>query len=89
VRSAASFRLQARIAPSEVHKQAWVVGVPMALYQRATALGMALSPESIRQYRGTVRKFLNYLGADHPEVQCLDQLRREPPRDRILCPPRI
>jgi site-specific recombinase XerD len=39
---------------------------------------MALSPASIRQYRGTVRKFLNYLAADHPEVQCLDQLRREP-----------
>ena len=39
---------------------------------------MALSPESIRQHRGTVRKFLNYLGADHPEVQRLGQLRREP-----------
>src|SRR5271169_786599 len=42
------------------------------------SLGMALSPESIRQYRGTVRKFLNYLAADHPEVQRLEQLRREP-----------
>jgi site-specific recombinase XerD len=53
---------------------------PLApVFDRAIdSLGMALSPESIRQYRGTVRKFLNYLGADHPEVQCLDQLRREP-----------
>ncbi|MBA0085296.1 MAG: tyrosine-type recombinase/integrase, partial [Acidobacteria bacterium Pan2503] len=39
---------------------------------------VALSHESIRQYRGTVRNFLSYLGADHPGVQRLDQLRREP-----------
>ena len=53
---------------------------PLApVFDRAVdALGMALSPESTRLYRGTVRKFLNYLGADHPEVQRLDQLRREP-----------
>ena len=53
---------------------------PLApVFDRAIdVLGMALSPESIRQYRGTVRKFLNYLGADHPEVQRLEQLRREP-----------
>ncbi len=53
---------------------------PLApVFDRAIdSLGMALSPESIRQYRGTVRKFLNYLGADHPEVQRLEQLRREP-----------
>jgi integrase len=53
---------------------------PLApVFDRAVdALGLALSPESTRLYRGTVRKFLNYLAADHPEVQCLDQLRREP-----------
>ena len=53
---------------------------PLApVFDRAIdALGMALSPESIRQYRGTVRKFLIYLAADHPEVQRLEQLRREP-----------
>ena len=53
---------------------------PLApVFDRAVdALGMALSPESTRLYRGTVRKFLNYLGADHPEVQRLEQLRREP-----------
>ena len=35
---------------------------PLApVFDRAIdALGMALSPESIRQYRGTVRKFLTY-----------------------------
>ena len=38
----------------------------------------ALSPESHRHYRGTVRNFLNYLGAAHPDVTSLDQLRREP-----------
>jgi integrase len=42
------------------------------------SLGVALSPESIRQYRGTAHNFLSYLGADHPEVQLLDQLHREP-----------
>jgi site-specific recombinase XerD len=53
---------------------------PLApVFDRAVdVLGMALSPESTRLYRGTVRKFLNYLAADHPEVQRLDQLRREP-----------
>jgi integrase len=39
---------------------------------------VALSYESIRSYRGTVRNFLSYLGTAHPEVQRLDQLRREP-----------
>jgi len=38
----------------------------------------ALSPESHRHYRGTVRNFLNYLGTAHPDVTSLDQLRREP-----------
>jgi integrase len=50
-----------------------------AVFDRAVdVLGMALSPESTRLYRGTVRKFLNYLATDHPEVQRLGQLRREP-----------
>jgi integrase len=44
----------------------------------ADSLGAALSPESTRQHCGTARNFLSYLGADHPEVQRLDQLRREP-----------
>ena len=42
------------------------------------SLCVALSPDTTRQYRGTVRNFLSYLGARHPEVNRLDQLRREP-----------
>jgi integrase len=39
---------------------------------------VSLSPDTTRHYRGTARNFLSYLGADHPEVNCLNQLRREP-----------
>jgi site-specific recombinase XerD len=42
------------------------------------SLGAALAPNSVRQYHATSRKFLLYLGADHPEVISLDQLRRDP-----------
>jgi integrase len=42
------------------------------------SLGATLSPESHRHYRGTVRNFLSYLGAAYPEVNSLEQLRREP-----------
>jgi integrase len=42
------------------------------------SLGAALHPDTTRQYRGTVRKFLTYLAVAHPEVRSLDQLRREP-----------
>ena len=42
------------------------------------SLSAALSPDTTRHYRGTVRKFLVYLGAEHPEIKRLDQLRREP-----------
>ena len=49
------------------------------VFDRAVdSLSAALSPETTRQHRGTARNFLSYLGADHPEVKCLDQLRREP-----------
>ena len=53
---------------------------PLApLFDRAVdSFCVALSQESIRQYRGTVRNFLSYLGAAHPEVQRLNQLHREP-----------
>src|SRR5215472_7216557 len=53
---------------------------PLApLFDRAVdSFCVALSPESIRQHHGTVRNFLSYLGAAHPEVQRLAQLRREP-----------
>ncbi len=42
------------------------------------SLCAALSPDTARHYRGTVRNFLSYLGAHHPQANCLDQLRREP-----------
>jgi integrase len=42
------------------------------------SLGAALAPQSARLYHGTARNFLTYLGADHPEIVSLDQLRRDP-----------
>ena len=42
------------------------------------SLAAALAPASARQYRGTARNFLAWLGAHHPEVVSLDQLRRDP-----------
>jgi integrase len=42
------------------------------------SLGTALSNHTTGHYRVTVRKFLRYLGTHHPQVNCLDQLRREP-----------
>ncbi|MGO9260212.1 MAG: tyrosine-type recombinase/integrase, partial [Bryobacteraceae bacterium] len=42
------------------------------------SLGAALAPGSVRQYRATARNLLLYLGADHPQVVSLDQLRRDP-----------
>ena len=53
---------------------------PLALlFERAIdSFSVSLSPETTRHYRGTARNFLSFLGADHPEVQRLDQLRREP-----------
>ena len=50
-----------------------------AIFDRSVdSLGAALHPDTIRHYRGTVRNFLSYLGAAHPTVDSLDQLRREP-----------
>ena len=53
---------------------------PLApLFARAIdSFSAALNPESIRHYHGTARNFLSYLGAHHPGVNRLDQLRREP-----------
>lgn len=42
------------------------------------SLTVALSPGTIRQYRGTVRKFLTWLGAAYPEVSSPNQLCRDP-----------
>ena len=53
---------------------------PLALgFDRAIdSLSTALSPDTTCHYRGTVRNFLSHLGAAHPEVNSLNQLRREP-----------
>ena len=53
---------------------------PLALlFDRAVdSFSVSLSPDTTRHYRGTARNFLSYLGTDHPQVQRLDQLRREP-----------
>jgi len=44
---------------------------PLApVFDRAVdSLGVALSSDTTRHYRGTARNFLSYLGADHPEVK--------------------
>ena len=46
---------------------------PLApVFDRAIdSLSAALNPETTRHYRGTVRKFLTYLGAAHPQVGSL------------------
>ena len=53
---------------------------PLALqFRRAVeSLTAAQVPDSARQYRGTARNFLIYLGDDHPAVCSLNQLRRDP-----------
>src|SRR5260370_12676387 len=53
---------------------------PLALpfQQAAESLTTGLAYDSARQYRGTVRNFLLYLGEKHPAVCSLDQLRRDP-----------
>ncbi len=38
----------------------------------------SLGDASVTSYRGTVRHFLTYLGAQYPEVHSLEQLRRDP-----------
>src|SRR5260370_12854048 len=53
---------------------------PLALqFRRAVeSLTAAQAPDSARQYRGTARNFLIYLGDHHPAVSSLNQLRRDP-----------
>jgi len=53
---------------------------PLAsVFDRAVdSLCAALSLDTARHYRGTVRNFLSHLGAAHAEVNSLEQLRREP-----------
>jgi integrase len=50
-----------------------------AVLDRAVdSLCASLHPDTTRHYRGTARNFLRYLGADHPAVNSLDLLRRDP-----------
>jgi integrase len=53
---------------------------PLApVFERAVdSICTALSPGSARNYNCAARKFLRYLGTFHPEVNRLDQLRRDP-----------
>jgi integrase len=53
---------------------------PLAhLFERAVvSLSAPLHPDTVRHYRGTVRNFLTYLGAEYPKVRRLDQLKRDP-----------
>jgi integrase len=49
------------------------------VFERAVeSICTALSPSSARNYNCAARKFLGYLGAVYPEVNRLDQLRRDP-----------
>ena len=51
----------------------------LCVFERAVeSLCTALGPGSARSYDATVRSFLSYLAATHPEVTRLDQLRRDP-----------
>jgi site-specific recombinase XerD len=49
-----------------------------SLRMAAESVSTSLSESSIRCYRGTIRHFLGYLGAEYPRVRSLDQLRRDP-----------
>jgi site-specific recombinase XerD len=50
-----------------------------ASFQRAArSLTTSLKEDTIRFYHGTIRNFLNFLGTQYPEVQSLEQLRRDP-----------
>ena len=49
-----------------------------AMFQRAAqSLTTSLDQETIRFYYCTIRNFLNFLGAQYPQVQSLQQLRRD------------
>jgi hypothetical protein len=44
----------------------------------AESVTTSMGDSSVTAYRGTVRLFLTYLGAQYPDVHSLDQLRRDP-----------
>ena len=44
----------------------------------AQSLTTSLNQDAFRFYYGTIRNFLNFLAAQYPQVQSLQQLRRDP-----------
>ena len=49
-----------------------------ALEARVRLLATTLQPSTVYQYRGTLRSFINYLGANFPEIGKPSHLRRDP-----------
>ncbi len=47
-------------------------------FRAVESLAPSLSPDTLRGYHATVRSFLNYLSADHRDLDALQQLRRDP-----------
>jgi integrase len=47
-------------------------------WRAVNSIAASLSPDTIRSYRAVTRSFLRYLEADHHEICCLKQLRRDP-----------
>jgi integrase len=48
------------------------------LLRSVESLTTSLGDESLRDYLATIRRFLDYLGGNYPEVQRLEQLLRDP-----------
>jgi hypothetical protein len=49
-----------------------------AFFRSVESLTTSLGDASLRDYLATIRRFLDYLGANYPEVRRLEQLRRDP-----------
>jgi site-specific recombinase XerD len=47
-------------------------------WRAVESIALSLAPDTVRAYRAATRHFLNYLGVHHPEINALDQLRRDP-----------
>jgi site-specific recombinase XerD len=47
-------------------------------WRAVASIAASLSPDTVRGYRAVTRSFLRYLGADHPQIHSLEQLRRDP-----------
>lgn len=47
-------------------------------WRAVESIALSLAPDTVRGYRAATRHFLNYLGAQHPQISALDQLRRDP-----------